>query len=111
MTTNGFGIGAHREISAQQLAELLRAGKALVVDVREADEFARGHIPGATNRPLSTFEASALPDPGDRILVLNCAGGKRSAMALDKCAMAKSSIDTHLAGGFDAWQKAGLSVE
>lgn len=107
----GNDANGHREISAEQLAGLLQAGKALVVDVREADEFARGHIPGATNLPLSTFDAAQLPDPGERVLVLNCAGGKRSALALDKCAQAKRAVDTHLAGGFGAWQQAGLAVE
>ena len=108
---NNPSENAHREITAEQLAVLLREGKALVVDVREADEFARGHIPGATNLPLSGFDAAQLPDPAGRVLVLNCAGGKRSALALDKCAMAKSAVDTHLAGGFGAWQKAGLAAE
>ena len=111
MTTNGFSTGAHREISVRELVELLQAGQALVVDVREADEFASGHIPGAMNLPLSGFEASALPAADGKVLVLNCAAGKRSAMALDRCAMAKSAVDTHLAGGFVAWQKAGLPVE
>jgi rhodanese-related sulfurtransferase len=40
--------------------------------------------------------------------VLQCAGGKRSGMALDKCASAKAAIDTHLGGGLAAWKAAGL---
>jgi rhodanese-related sulfurtransferase len=108
----GFGKGnAHREVTPQQLDSMLRAGQALVVDVREVDEFAAGHIPGAVNLPLSTFRASQLPDPGGKTLVLNCLGGKRSATALDKCAMAQAEVDTHLGGGFGAWVKAGLPVE
>lgn len=109
-----FGFGkrsAHREVTAQELAAMVRDGTALVVDVREVDEFTSGHIPGAINMPLSTFQASRLPDPGDKVLVLNCLAGKRSAMALDKCAMAQASVDTHLAGGFGAWASAGLPVE
>ncbi len=109
-----FGFGkrsAHREVTAQELAAMVQDGAALVVDVREVDEFASGHSPGAINMPLSTFQASRLPDPGDKVLVLNCLGGKRSAMALDKCAMAQASVDTHLAGGFGAWASAGLPVE
>lgn len=109
--TSGTGKPAHREISAGELDAMLRDGKALVIDVREPDEFAAGHIPGAVNLPLSSFQASRLPDPGGRITVLNCLGGKRSGMALDKCAMAQARVDTHLAGGFGAWQAAGLPVE
>ena len=83
----------------------------MVVDVRESEEFSAGHIPGAINMPLSQFRPSPLPDPGDKRLVLNCAAGRRSAMALDKCAAAQSEINTHLAGGFGAWRAAGLEVE
>lgn len=107
----GFGRKEHREITPQQLAAQLRAGAALVIDVREVEEYAQGHIPGAVNLPLSTFQPSALPDPASRTLVLNCLGGKRSAMALDKCRAAQEAVDTHLAGGFTAWAAAGLPVE
>lgn len=107
----GFGRKQHRELTARQLDSMLQQERALVVDVREVDEFAAGHIPGAINRPLSSFRASQLPDPGDKLLVLNCAAGRRSALALDKCAAARAEIDTHLAGGFGAWRAAGLPVD
>ncbi len=107
----GFGKAKHRELTPRQLDSLLQQGRALVVDVREPDEFAAGHIPGAINLPLSAFRASQLPDPGAKMLVLNCAAGRRSAMALEKCAAARSEVDTHLAGGFGAWRAAGLAVE
>ena len=107
----GFGGAKHREVTAAQLAQLVRDRSVLVVDVREADEFAAGHIPGSLNMPLSTFQPSKLPDPGERQLVLTCLGGKRSGMALDKCRAIEASADTHLAGGFGAWKAAGLAVE
>ena len=81
------------------------------IEISEADEFADGHIPGSLNMPLSTFQPSKLPDPGDRQLVLTCLGGKRSGIALDKCRAIEASADTHLAGGFGAWTAAGLPVE
>ena len=62
----GFGKAKHKEISARELADLLSAGKALVVDVREANEFADGHIPGAVNMPLSSFQPSRLPSTSFR---------------------------------------------
>jgi rhodanese-related sulfurtransferase len=107
-----FGIGKpqHPEVTPQELNALLRSDAAVVVDVREADEFAAGHIPGAINMPLSTFQPSKLPDPDGKKLVLNCLGGKRSAMALDKCGVAQAAVDTHLAGGFEAWQAAQLPI-
>lgn len=102
---------SHREITVQQLAALIDTGTAEVVDVREAEEFAAGHVPGARNMPLSTFDPAALPDAPGKTVVLNCQGGKRSAMALDKCAMARSAVNTHLAGGFGAWAESGMPVQ
>ncbi len=107
----GFGKPKHKEITAAQLAELLDKGEVLVVDVREANEFADGHIPGAVNMPLSTFQASKLPKAEGKAIILNCLGGKRSGMALEKCSIAQEAVDTHLAGGFGAWASAGLPVE
>lgn len=101
----------HREVTVSELAEMLRDGRAAVVDVREPDEFAAGHIPGAVNVPLSRFRASRLPHPEGKTLVLNCLGGKRSGMALDQCGAARVAVDTHLGGGFGAWNSAGLPVE
>ena len=108
---NGLVGKAHAEIDVRQLAAMMGDGKALVVDVREPDEFAAGHIPGAVNLPLSVFDPAAVPQPAGRTVVLNCLGGKRSGMALDQCAMAQAAIDTHLAGGFKAWADAGQPVE
>ena len=109
-----FGFGkrsAHKELAPRDLKAMIDAGAAVVVDVREPDEFAAGHIAGAINLPLSTFDPSDLPNPEGKMLVLNCLGGKRSAMALDKCRLAQADVDTHLAGGFSAWEAAHLPVE
>ena len=107
----GFGKPRHKEIDAQTLDAMLREGRALVIDVREADEFAAGHIPGAVNMPLSDFRPSRLPQAEGKTLVLNCLGGKRSGMALEKCGLAQAEVDTHLADGFGAWTAARLPVE
>ncbi len=108
-----FGLwkSAHREPSAGELGALVCGGWALVVDVREPEEFAGGHLPGATNMLLSAFDPARLPHRPGQTLVLNCAAGRRSALALEQCAAAQASVDTHLAGGFGAWKAAGLPVE
>ncbi|MBS0282981.1 MAG: rhodanese-like domain-containing protein [Proteobacteria bacterium] len=107
----GFGKrDAHREIGPAELHSMLKDGTVLLIDVREAGEFATGHIPGAVNMPLSGFSPRNIPDPEGRTVVLQCAGGRRSGQALDQCAQAQSAIDTHLAGGIGAWKDAGLPV-
>jgi rhodanese-related sulfurtransferase len=106
-----FGFGkSHKEISPVELNELLAAGAVTLVDVREPDEFAAGHIDGAINMPLSAFDPAAVPAAPGKTTVLQCAGGKRSGMALDRCATASAAIDTHLGGGLGAWKAAGLPV-
>lgn len=101
----------HKEITAPELQALLAAGAVTLVDVREPDEFAAEHIRGAINQPLSRFDPAALPRAHGATVVLQCAGGKRSGMALDKCAAAQAAIDTHLGGGIAAWKAAGLPTE
>lgn len=102
--------GSHREIAPAELSAMLKAGTALLIDVREPDEFASGHIAGALNMPLSGFSPARIPDPAGRTVVLQCAGGKRSEKALDQCASARSAVDTHLSGGIGAWKEAGLPI-
>jgi len=106
----GPSAKSHTEISPAELHQMLASNSVLLVDVREPDEFAAGHITGAVNLPLSSFSPSIVPDAGDRTVVLQCAGGKRSGMALDRCNAARSAIDTHLAGGIGAWTAAGYLV-
>ena len=109
-----FGSGKsakHREIGPAELKALLDQGQALVIDVREPEEFAAEHIAGAVNLPLSSFDPARLPAADGKTVILQCAGGKRSGMALDRCAKAQAAIDTHLAGGLGAWKSAGLPVK
>ena len=109
-----FGSGKsakHREIGLAELKALLDQGQALVIDVREPEEFAAEHIAGAVNLPLSSFDPARLPAADGKTVILQGAGGKRSGMALDRCAEAQAAIDTHLAGGLGAWKSAGLPVE
>ena len=102
---------AHREIDAYILKTMLADGSVLLIDVREPEEFAAEHIKRALNAPLSRFVPQDLPEAAGRTIVLQCAGGKRSGMALDQCAAAQHAINTHLAGGIGAWKAAGLPVE
>ena len=108
-----FGFGkrpVRHDLDARELKAMIDAGEALVVDVREADEFASSHIAGAVNLPLSRFDPARLPIANDKALVLNCAGGRRSAAALEQCAVAHAKVDTHLCGGIAAWKAANLPL-
>lgn len=103
-----FGAPTTKDLTPQQVKASLAAREILLLDVREPAEFAVEKIAGALNVPLSTFNPAALPDAGGKTVVLQCAGGKRSAMVVDRCRKAGQAIETHLAGGLAAWKAAGL---
>ena len=103
-----FGAPKTTDLTPSQVKAALDAQEILLIDVREPAEFAEERIAGAMNVPLSTFDPAALPDAGGKTIVLQCAGGKRSAMAVGKCRQANQVIETHLAGGLMAWKAAGL---
>lgn len=62
--------------------ESLSSTKALVVDVRDAEEFAAGHIPGAINLPLPQLRSRLNELPLDREIWVNCVVGQRAYYAL-----------------------------
>ena len=62
--------------------ECRKTPEAVLVDVREADEFRSGHIPGAINAPLSVLEQVTLPK--DKPLFVYCLRGTRSRQAVSR---------------------------
>lgn len=95
------------EVEPDELRRWLADGEALLVDVREADEFAEEHIAGAHHLPLSVFAADALPAAPGKRLVLHCLSGGRSAKAGLRLLEAGHNQALHLAGGLLAWKAAG----
>jgi rhodanese-related sulfurtransferase len=97
-------------LDAAEVAQLLSAGKLLLVDVREPAEYAAERIPGALLYPLSTFDATALPEDGLRRVVFHCGSGKRSLAAAERRLAAGQASAAHMGGGIAAWKAAGLPV-
>lgn len=110
-----------REISLEDLVDTL-AGDLVLVDVREPDEYAQGHLPGAVNLPRGVLEFqihahpamacvadAALAEPSRR-MVLYCRTGGRSALAADSLRQLGFTDVCSLAGGFEAWRNADLPV-
>ena len=91
--------------------ERVRQGHALLIDIREDDEFARRHIPGALSRPLSRFEAVALPELAGTDVIFTCRSGMRTAANAERLAAPVSGNAFVLEGGLDGWERAGLPVE
>jgi rhodanese-related sulfurtransferase len=98
-------------IDAHTLKQWLDQQTAIAVDVREANEYAEGHIPSATLVPLSSFDASKLPSPQNQKVVLYCRSGKRSAMAAQKLFNDGYQEVIHLGNGIIGWAEAGYPVQ
>ncbi len=103
-----------REITIADLQRMRAAGEAFVLlDVREQDEWARGHIPGARHLGKGIIERDVegvVPDPATA-LVLYCGGGYRSALAADALQQMGYTNVCSMDGGWRAWTEAGLPIE
>ena len=73
---------------------------AVLLDVREADEFRSGHIPGAISVPLSTIETTILP--GNKRLFVYCLRGTRSRRAVG--ILRRKGYDAKSIGGIAAYR-------
>ena len=99
------------KLSPQQVRERIAAGTAVLVDIREPDEFARRHVKGAQSQPLSTWEKAHFKMQPDADVIFTCRSGMRTAGACDRLAERVSGEAFVLDGGLDAWTKAGFPVE
>jgi molybdopterin/thiamine biosynthesis adenylyltransferase/rhodanese-related sulfurtransferase len=98
-----------REVSTAEADELRRHPGAVVLDVREADEYEQGAIPDAIHIPRGTLETSIEARVPDRStpLVVHCAGGTRSAFAARTLEDLGYTDVVSVAGGFNQWKDEG----
>src|SRR5881409_2983040 len=99
-----------KEATPQQVDAILRSEDVQLGDVREKNEWDEGHIPGAVHVPKSYLEQWAedrLPNK-EKLTVLYCAGGVRSAMAADTLGKLGYTNVVSMAGGFNRWKDSGL---
>ncbi len=98
------------QISARELAERLRDDRGLtVLDVRNDDEWASGHIPGARHRHAAAIARGAdAPLEGDGPVAVICASGYRSSVASSLLQARGRGDLINIRGGMAAWEAAGL---
>lgn len=95
------------DVSPEDAARLREQG-AVLLDVREPDEWEAGHAPDAVHVPLSAVASAADRFAGQEVVAV-CRGGGRSAKAA--AALAQSGITVrNVSGGMMAWKAAGLPV-
>ena len=100
------------EVDPSEVHEVVGNGVALV-DVRETDEFAQGHLPGAKHVPRGHLESrieGAVPDRDQRV-ILYCASGTRSALAASTLSQLGYGNVASMTGGITLWKDRGYDVE
>jgi sulfur-carrier protein adenylyltransferase/sulfurtransferase len=101
------------EVDATHAREILGEDSAVLVDVREREEWDEGHIPGAVHVPRGNLESrieNAVPDKSRQVVVY-CAAGNRSAFAAKTLEELGYEHVVSLAGGFTDWKRNGNPVE
>ena len=98
------------EISPADAELKAKNGAAVIIDVRDKDEFDENHIPDALNLSRGTIEFEVeekFPDRNAEI-ICHCGGGGRSALAAESLQKMGYKNVRSMAGGFRAWKAAGL---
>ncbi len=99
-------------LKPDEVAQLAEKEKVILVDVRENDEWRRGHLPNAVHVSRSWLEMQAeskVPDK-DAPIIVYCAGGNRSALATETMKQMGYTNVRHMSGGFAGWRDAGLKI-
>ena len=103
-----------KETNVPEVKKRLDAGeKFVLVDTREGNEWARGHLPGAVHLCKGIIERdieAAVPDKSAEI-ILYCGGGFRSALAADNPQKMGYTNVISMDGGWRGWTEAGFPVE
>jgi len=105
--------GAKNQVSPAEATLLINREDAHVIDVREVDEFAGGHLPEARNVPLAKLadRSSEIEKFKDKPVIVCCASGMRSGKACGELGKLGFAKVHNLAGGVDAWVSAGYPVK
>ena len=100
-------------LTAQGAVQLINRERAVVVDVREPEEFAAGHMTGAKNVPLNQLEEKLAATVKNKTvpLLLVCASGARAQRAVAVAKKLGYDKAQAVAGGLKSWKEANLPVE
>ena len=108
--TDAEAASDEHSLESRRVAELLEAGDADAIDVREDDEWEVGRVPGARHVPILEVAAQADTVDRERLVVFYCRSGNRSALVAD--AFRAGGYHAHnMSGGISAWAQAGLDLE
>jgi rhodanese-related sulfurtransferase len=100
-------------VNTLQATQLMNRDDALVVDLRPAEDFAKGHILGARSIPLTDLgrRANELDKHKAKPVILHCGDGNRAGGGVALLRKSGFANVVNRSGGYAAWQQAGLPVE
>lgn len=106
------GCSNLNDVSPEEAAELFKAHKAIIVDVREPEEWNEQHIQGAIFMPLGDVKnrLHELAAYKTSTVIMQCRSGKRSAKAAQILMDAGFKDIYNMQGGILAWSKAKLAT-
>ena len=100
-------------ISLEEAKAMMDSGNAVVIDVRQPDEWASGHVAGATHIPVDDVLARIDELPTDKDLLFICAMGVRSGLACEMAAAMNLATDRlyNIEDGTPAWIQGNYPTE
>lgn len=104
--------GGRRGVSAAEATQLINRSNAVVIDLRSADDFAKGHLPSARHIEFGELEAKVAQIGKNKSnpVLLVCQTGQQSHKA-QRLVQEAGFAEVHvLDGGVNAWQQAGMPV-
>ncbi len=101
-----------KRASPLEVTQMINRGKTTVLDVRDAKEFAEGHVRDAKNIPLPELakRSAELEKSKNKTIIVVCQKGARSASAVKQLANAGFADAVSLDGGLAAWTTQGLPL-
>jgi rhodanese-related sulfurtransferase len=96
------------KLTPQDADQRISSGTAVLIDIREPDEYAREHIPGAISLPVSALDQADLKLAAGQHAIFHCKSGMRTD---SNCTALAAHVDGQafmMAGGLDAWRASGL---
>lgn len=103
----------YRRVSLEEAKDMMDSGNAIVIDVRQPDEWASGHVAGAMHIPVDDVIARIDELPADKDLLFICAMGVRSGLACEMAAAMNLATDRlfNIEAGTPAWIQGNYPTE
>jgi rhodanese-related sulfurtransferase len=100
------------EVGTLEAIQLINQKDALVVDIRDAAEFAKGHILNARSVPMASLdsESEGIVKNKQKPIIVYCEAGRQAGGAAQKLRVKGFENAVSLSGGIAAWRQAGLPV-